>query len=253
MKRRLAIGALLLAGVLVAVKVLPLAAMVERLAESARQTGAAGVAIFFVAYVIATMAAVPGSLLTLAVGFAYGPVWGLALASPASVTGATCAFLLGRTWLRGWAERIVSTSPKVRAVDAALEREACKLVLLLRLSPVFPFNALNYVLSLSRISLRTYVLASFLGMLPRTAFAVYLGSLVPAAAALSTAGTAGGVVSLVIYGAGLMATVAVVVVTTRAARRALASELEGQRPSPVEERLPGPGPATESAAGHDGN
>jgi hypothetical protein len=57
----------------------------------------------------------------------------------------------------------------------------------------------------------------------------------------------------VVYGTGLIATVAVVVVTTRAARRALASELEGQRPSPVEERLPGPGPATESAAGHDGN
>jgi uncharacterized membrane protein YdjX (TVP38/TMEM64 family) len=222
--RQLVVGALLLAGLVVAVSLLPIGPIVTALADSARHTGAAGVMVFFVAYVIATVAALPGSLLTLAAGFAYGPLWGLVLASPASVTGATCAFLLGRTWLRGWAERIVRSSRNVRAVDAALARDGFMLVLLLRLSPVFPFNALNYVLSLSRIPLRTYVLASFLGMLPGTAFVVYVGSLVPAAAALQTAGP-GGTASLVLYGAGFVATVAVVVVATRAARRALAAEL----------------------------
>lgn len=206
---------------------LPIAEWAARLAGLARETGPAGVAVFFAAYVVSTVALLPGSVLTLVAGFAYGPVWGLAIASPASVAGATCAFLLGRTLLRGWAARKVGGSPRARAIDAAVEREGFKLVLLLRLSPLFPFNLLNYALSLSRVRLGTYVLASFLGMLPATALYVYLGSLAPAAAELSSAAEGGGTSRLVLYVAGLLATVAVVVIGTRAARRALDAELHG--------------------------
>ena len=225
MKRPLFIGAVLLTAATLAFTFLPITGIVTSLAESARQTGLTGVALFVVAYVMATVAALPGSILTLAAGFAYGPVWGLALASPASVAGATCAFLLGRTWLREWAERMVSASPRARAIDSAFEREGFKLVVLLRLSPVFPFSVLNYALSLSRVSLRTYVVASFVGMLPGTAMYVYLGSLVSVAAELGATGPRGGAASLALYAAGLAATIAVVVVVTRAARRALRSEL----------------------------
>ena len=208
---------------------LPLAQWAIALAERARQAGAIGVAIFVVAYVISTVLALPGSILTLAAGFAYGPVWGLAVASPASVTGATCAFLLGRTWLRDWAVRMSGSSPKARALDAALGREGFKLVLLLRLSPLFPFNVLNYVLSLSTVRPRDYVVASALGMLPGTALYVYLGSLATTAAELTTAGGRGGGVSMAVYGAGLVATVAVAIMATRAARQALRTQLEEGR------------------------
>ncbi|MGH8982449.1 MAG: TVP38/TMEM64 family protein [Acidimicrobiia bacterium] len=183
-------------------------------------------AVFFVAYVVSTVALLPGSILTLAAGFAYGPVWGLALASPASVTGATCAFLLGRTVLRGWAQRQVERSPRVRAIDAAVEREGFKLVLLLRLSPVFPFNLLNYALSLTRLTLGQYVLASAIGMLPGTALYVYLGSLAPAAAELSSVSHGGSATRTALYVVGLLATVAVVVIATRAARRTLHDKLD---------------------------
>lgn len=218
--------ALLLAAAAAGVWLLPVAEWTTSLAERARDTGTTGVILFFVAYVVSTVAFLPGAILTLAAGFAYGPVWGLALASPASVVGATCAFVLGRTVLRGWAERRVGESRRAQAIDAAVEREGLKLVLLLRLSPVFPFNVLNYALSLTKISLGRYVLGSAVGMLPGTALYVYLGSLAPAAAELSSAASTGGTTRTVVYLVGLIATIAVVVVATRAARRALRGELE---------------------------
>jgi uncharacterized membrane protein YdjX (TVP38/TMEM64 family) len=122
----------------------------------------------------------------------------------------------------------VGASPRARAIDAAVEREGWKLVLLLRLSPVFPFNVLNYALSLTRVPFGTYVLASFIGMLPGTALYVYLGSLAPAAAQLGPAAAAGGAGRTAVYAIGLLATVAVVVVATRLARRALAGEIAAE-------------------------
>ncbi len=205
--------------------VLPLGAWVTALAQGARETGTLGVVVFFAAYVVSTVAVLPGSILTLALGFAYGPVWGLAIASPASVTGATCAFLLGRTLLRDWAAQKLGGSVRARAIEAAVEREGFKLVLLLRLSPLVPFNLLNYVLSLTSVRLGTYVLASFVGMLPGTLLYVYLGSLAPAAAELSSAAQGGGAARTTLYVVGLLATVAVVVIGTKAARRALDAEL----------------------------
>jgi len=223
--RALAIGSVV-AAVSLAAWFLPLARWTTSLAEYARDTGPAGVAVFFVAYVVSTVALLPGSILTLAAGFAYGPVWGLALASPASVTGATCAFLLGRTVLRGWAQRQVDRSPRVRAIDAAVEREGSKLVLLLRLSPLVPFNLLNYALSLTRVTLGRYVLASAIGMLPGTALYVYLGSLAPAAAELSAASRGGSSTRTALYVVGLLATAVVVFIATRAARRTLHDKLD---------------------------
>lgn len=204
----------------------PLADWTAALAERARRTGPLGVAVFVTAYIGATVAFLPGSLLTLAAGFAYGPVWGLAIASPASVAGATVAFLLGRTLLRDWAQDKTTDSPRMRAVWRAVQREGFKVVLLLRLSPLVPFNVLNYALSLSNVSVGTYVAASALGMLPGTVLYVYIGSLAPTAAQLSRAGGSGGSGRTLLFVTGLAATIAVVVVATRAARRALEAELE---------------------------
>ena len=218
-----------IASLAVAAWLLPIAEWTTSLAERARQTGSTGVVLFVAAYVVSTVALLPGSILTLAAGFAYGPLWGLAIASPASVLAATCAFMLGRSVLRGWAERQVARSPRARALDAAVERDGFKFVLLLRLSPLFPFNVLNYALSLTRVSLGRYVLASAIGMLPGTALYVYLGSLAPAAAELSSAASEGGTTRSALYVVGLLATAAVVIFATRAARRALTVELPGAR------------------------
>ena len=218
------IGAAVVAGVVTAALLLPLAEWTIALATRARNTGAAGIAVFTLAYIVSTVALLPASLLTLAAGFAYGPVQGLLIVSPASVAAATVAFLLGRTSLRGWARRAIEKSPKARALDREVGAEGFKLVLLLRLSPVFPFALLNYALSLTQVPLRTYVVASFIGMLPGTALYVYLGSLATVAAEISSAGkgSAGGV-RIGFYAVGLLATILVVVLATRAANRAIAS------------------------------
>ena len=192
-----------------------------------------GVLVFTLAYVVSAVAFLPGAALTLAAGFLYGPVLGTAIVSPVSVLAATCSFLLGRTLARDWISRRVTTQPRFAAVDEAVGREGFKIVALLRLSPLFPFNVLNYALGLTRVRLRDFVLASWLGMLPGTALYVYLGSLFTNVGDL-LAGSPAGRPSAAswMYWLGLAATVAVAVVVTRTARRALASALEAHATPP---------------------
>lgn len=188
-----------------------------------RNAGAPGIAVFAIAYVASTVALLPAFVLTLAAGSIYGPVTGTAIVSPVSVVAATAAFLLGRTIARGWIARRVASQPVFAAVDHAVASQGFKVVALLRLSPLVPFNVLNYALGLTNVRLRDYVLASWLGMLPATALYVYLGSLVTNIGALGNA-RAGGSPSTparLLYWGGLVATVAVVVLVTRAARQTL--------------------------------
>lgn len=207
--------------------VLPVSEWTLALAGRIRGAGAGGVLVFIAIYVVAEVALVPGSLLTMAAGFAYGPILGLLIASPASVLAATAAFLLGRTALRGWIQRQIAGSARSRALDRAVARNSFKLILLLRLSPVIPFNVLNYALGLSDATLGRYVLASFVGMLPGTWLYVYLGSLATTAAGLTDV-KAGARTHIVLLVAGLAATAAAVFFVTKAARRALADELDGE-------------------------
>jgi uncharacterized membrane protein YdjX (TVP38/TMEM64 family) len=225
-RARAAILLVLAATLAIAAYMLPIAEWTTALAERVRGAGLPGVILFVAAYVVATVVLLPGSLLTLAAGFAYGPAWGVAVASPASIAGATAAFLLGRTLLHDWATRRVSKSAHLRAISRAVEHEAFKIVFLTRLSPLIPFDVLNYAFSLTKVRLRTYVAASAIGMLPGTVLYVYLGSLAPTAAQLSSAGADGSMGRVVLYAAGLGATIAVVVIATRAAKRALRTELE---------------------------
>jgi uncharacterized membrane protein YdjX (TVP38/TMEM64 family) len=98
---------------------------------------------------------------------------------------------------------------------------------LTRLSPVIPFNLLNYALALTKISFRDYVLASWIGMLPGTVMYVYLGSAAGDLAQLAAGEVEKGPGYYVVFGAGLAATVAVTLYVTRLARRALARAVPG--------------------------
>lgn len=218
----------IVAGVALAAAVvwqLPVTHWIVALAERLRGMGMAGVALFIVIYAVAVVAMLPGSLLTLTAGFVYGPVGGLLVASPASVLGATLAFMLARSALRGWILARIDGYPKARALDTALGANSFVLILLLRFSPAVPFNVLNYALGLSDVTLGRYVAASFIGMLPGTWFIVYLGSLATTAGELTQAGRNSSPQQWVLTGAGLVATIVAIALVTRAARRALDEQL----------------------------
>ena len=223
-----------LALVILAVSALVVVARRYNLQEALRDAltwidsaGAAGPLVFFALYVAACVFMLPGSVLTLGAGVVFGVVKGSALVSISSTVGATVAFLVGRYLARDVVARRLEGNPTFRAVDEAVASEGWKIVGLTRLSPVFPFNLLNYAFGLTRVPLRDYVLASWLGMIPGTVMYVYLGSLAGGLADLGTREGAStrSAAEWTLYGVGLAATVAVTVVITRIARRALAQRM----------------------------
>lgn len=217
---RLVVGTATVVAVLVAARLLPVERWAEWLIASVHGAGAWGAATFTAAYVTAPLLLIPGSLLTLGAGFLYGRSFGTLLVSPASVLAAAIAFMLGRTALRRRVERRIASDPRLRAIDAAVAENGFRVVFLLRLSPVVPFSLLNYALGANRVGFWTYVAASFLGMLPGTFLYVSLGAAATSAAQLKRAH--GGALPLA---AGLVATIAAVVVLTLIGRRALRETL----------------------------
>jgi uncharacterized membrane protein YdjX (TVP38/TMEM64 family) len=176
-------------------------------------------------YVLGCVLLLPGSLLTLGAGFAFGLVRGLLAVMVGAVVGAAAAFLLGRTVARGWVEGRLAAYPRFRAVDEAVGREGFKIVLLTRLSPLFPFNLLNYAFGVTKVRFRDYFFASLLGMFPGGVMYIYLGTAARSLAEVAAGGAPGGTAEHVLLGVGLLASVAVTVVITRIARRALRGEI----------------------------
>lgn len=133
-----------------------------------------------VAYVgisaITTILLVPGTILTATAGVIFDTWTGIASVSLGLTLGAAVSFVVGRYMAREHVEEWVRSRPKFRAVDDAVACEGWKIVFLLRLSPLFPFNFLNYAFGLTKVSFRTYITASLLGVLPGTALYVLGGS-----------------------------------------------------------------------------
>jgi uncharacterized membrane protein YdjX (TVP38/TMEM64 family) len=115
----------------------------------------------------------------------------------------------------------ISSNEKFQAIDDAVAREGWKIVGLTRLSPVFPFNLLNYAYGLTRVSLRDYFFASWVGMMPGTIMYVYIGSLAGEVAKLGSEGRTRTSAEWALYIVGLIATVVVTVLITLIARAAL--------------------------------
>lgn len=176
---------------------------------------------FIVLYVVAAVAFLPGSILTLGAGVVFGVVKGSLFVFIGAMLGATAAFIVGRYVARDWVSKKVSRNPKFKALDDAIGREGRKILLLLRLSPAFPFNLLNYAMGLTRISLPDYVTGTA-GIIPGTIMYVYLGSLAGSIAMIGSGDTPSNpTVQWIIRIVGFIATVAVTVYVTKIARKAL--------------------------------
>jgi len=172
-------------------------------------------------YVLACVAGVPGSILTLAAGAIFGLVWGTVWAYMSAVAGSVAAFLIARYAVRGLVAARLARDARLQALDRALGAQGLKIMVLLRLSPVFPFNFLNYGLGLTRVRLRDYAVAS-LAMLPGTFLYVYYGYAAGNVTQLAAGqGPEKDWAYYAFLGVGLAATLAVTVVITRIARKAL--------------------------------
>lgn len=181
---------------------------------------------FIAGYAIATVAFIPGSILTLAAGAIFGLVKGTGIVFVGATLGAAGAFLVARYGARSAIEKRLEGQPRFEAIDKAVGREGFKIVALLRLSPVFPFNLLNYGLGLTGVGFRDYVLAS-IGMVPGTFLYVYYGkALGDVAAVAGGAQVEQGAEKWIGLAVGLVATVVVTTVVTRIARKALKQEVE---------------------------
>jgi uncharacterized membrane protein YdjX (TVP38/TMEM64 family) len=198
-------------------------AYVPQFAVWVNSLGVWGPVIFILGYAAATVAFAPGSLLTLTAGAVFGLGKGVLYVFVAAVLGSSAAFLVSRHLARAVIEQRVAGNARFAAIDRAVSAQGRKIVFLLRLSPVFPFNLLNYALGLTNVRFVDYLVAS-IGMIPGTLLYVYYGKLVGDVAALAGgAAVEKGAAYYVVLVLGLAATVLVTTLVTRTARRALQS------------------------------
>jgi uncharacterized membrane protein YdjX (TVP38/TMEM64 family) len=200
-----------------------LGGQLPRLTAAVERLGPWGPIVFILTYIVATVAFVPASLLTLAAGALFGVPLGVAAVLTGATIGALCSFLIARYMARDWVAQRVAKDPRFAAIDSAIAAQGRKVVFLLRLSPVIPFNVLNYALGLTRVKALDFVVAS-LGMLPGTMLYVYSGKLASVVVGASGQGAPPrGTAFYVVLGLGLAATAAVTMLVTRIAKRALAA------------------------------
>jgi uncharacterized membrane protein YdjX (TVP38/TMEM64 family) len=218
---RLLLGIGAIVAVVIAIRLLPVERWAEWLITKVQGAGVPGAFAFGLVYAIAPVVLLPASLLTLGAGFLYGRLVGMLVVVPAASLAAALAFLLGRTVVRNRVEERIASDARLRAIDRAVAENGFRVVFLLRLSPVVPFNLLNYALGATRVGFWTYLSASFVGMLPGTFLYVSLGTAATDIAQLK--GKHGGSFPVIL---GLLATVAVIALLTVIGKRALREALQ---------------------------
>jgi uncharacterized membrane protein YdjX (TVP38/TMEM64 family) len=221
-KKRLALRILVALAVVVGLvflfRALPIRAWLTAFQEYAKGLGFAGYVLFALVYAACCVLFVPASVLTLGAGAVYGLVTGTAVVLCGATLGATASFLLARTALRRKVEGMTSANAKFRALDRAIGAEGAKIVVLVRLAPIFPFTYINYAFGLTAVRTLPYLVASFVGMIPGTIAYVYLG-----AAAAGVAGGYAGGTKTVIQVAGALFALLVTVFVARVATKAIKS------------------------------
>ena len=225
---RLATLIAIVVALFLAMKFLPVQQWLRSFNDWVGQMGVAGIFIFIIVYAVATVLLAPGAILTIGAGFAFGLWKGFLAVSGGATLGASLAFLVARFIARDKIEAIAKGNEKFRNIDSAIGKQGAKLIFLLRLSPVIPFNLSNYFYGLTGVKFWPYVLASWIGMMPGTFLYVYIGTAGKAAVAAAAGGAAvkHGWQYWTFLGVGLAATVIVTIWVTKIARNALKSQTD---------------------------
>jgi uncharacterized membrane protein YdjX (TVP38/TMEM64 family) len=224
--------AVILASLLVIARSSPIGSAMEGLKGRIGELGIWGPVAFVLVYIVATVLFVPGTLLTLAAGALFGITGGMLIVSLGSTVGASLAFLIARYFARQHVAALAARNRMLGAIDRAIAEGGWKVVAMLRLSPLIPFNLQNYLYGLTPIRFVPYVISSWLAMLPGTLLYVYLGHVTGATLDAERRRTP---VEWMMLGVGLFMTVVATIYLTRLARRKLR---EHMNEAPTEDRAP---------------
>jgi uncharacterized membrane protein YdjX (TVP38/TMEM64 family) len=176
--------------------------------------------VFILTEAAGILAFIPGTLFTLVGGAVFGFLLGVLYSSAGAALGSTAAFLIGRYIARDAVQRRLARMPRFQSIDRAVAADAVRIVFLLRLSPIMPFNVLNYALGLTAIRLSDFLVA-MAGTLPGTIVYAYAGKVMGELAVAGRAEVPKNAAYYIVLVGGLVATVAATLFVTRAARRAL--------------------------------
>jgi uncharacterized membrane protein YdjX (TVP38/TMEM64 family) len=215
MSKKVVAALLIVAAIVVAFRLLPVADWLHAFQTYVRGLGALGYVLYIVVYAICVVAFIPASILTVGAGAIFGFAGGTIVVVIGATLGATLAFLLARTVMRKRVEAMTAKNAKFRALDRAIAKDGTKIVLLLRLAVVFPFTWINYACGLTAIPLWRYVTATFFGIIPATAAFVFVGT------AATNATMSSSSITKAIYIAGVVVAIAVSILIGRIANRAI--------------------------------
>ncbi|MCU1347143.1 MAG: hypothetical protein JWO56_173 [Acidobacteria bacterium] len=221
---KIAIAVAAIAGLALLYHFLPVREWLEAFKHYVATLGPLGWIVYALAYALCCVLFIPASVLTLGAGAIFGVVKGSIIVIAGATLGATLSFILARTILRKRIESMTATNEKFRALDQALTREGWKIVVLVRLSIVFPFTYINYAFGLTGIALGPYILATFIGIIPATVAFVYLGDAAGAAATATRAQTTALVVKIIGGVIALLVSLFVARIATKAIKRAGVAE-----------------------------
>jgi uncharacterized membrane protein YdjX (TVP38/TMEM64 family) len=200
--------------------------LLKSVLEWVESLGSIGAIAFIGIYIIATIAFLPAFVLTLGAGVLFGVWLGSVYVFIGATLGSILAFLVGRYLARDWVAKKIATNEKFNSIDRAVGKEGLKIVILTRLSPIFPFNLLNYAFGVTGVSMKDYIIGS-LGMIPGTIMYVYIGSLAGNIALIGTdSQPTNPTLQWTIRILGFVATLAVTVYVTRIAKQALAQSVD---------------------------
>jgi len=149
----------------------------EQVVNSVQAMGPIGLVYFGFVYTIAEILALPAIPLTASAGYLFGVVQGTAIVLLSASIAAACSFLIGRTFLRSYVEKVLENYPEFKRIDKVIGQEGFKLMLLLRLSPIFPFALSNYFYGVTSVKFWPYFWGTFFGFFPGTIAYVYTGQL----------------------------------------------------------------------------
>lgn len=148
----------------------------EWLQDFTDSIGRQGALIFILVYLVFQTLPLPSGPLTLAAGFLFGFVEGLAIALGVTLVGSMTGFTISRYLLRHEVQRIVKRHPKLKAVEGALREGGWRAVALLQLSPAVPFGLQNYFFGATKVRFRPYIIGTAAATIPASTTYVALGA-----------------------------------------------------------------------------